>query len=131
MKNDTKPTTTYAGIPVPSDEFSLTVGPEASGDLINAAYTRRKDDDDWAQAGTLVRKVIDDAARSRLVSDVVGHPSKGVSTPVLKRAFGYWRSIDKEIGDRIARGMNANDRISPVEERITTSAKKHASTRLQ
>jgi catalase len=30
-----------------------------------------------------------------------------VSAPVLKRAFEYWRNIDREIGDRIARGMNA------------------------
>jgi hypothetical protein len=31
----------------------------------------RKDDDDWGQAGTLVRRVMDEAARSRLVSNVV------------------------------------------------------------
>src|SRR4029077_18908057 len=46
---------------------------EANGEFIHAAYTLRKDDDDWGQAGTLVRKVMDDAARSRLVSNVVGH----------------------------------------------------------
>jgi len=28
-----------------------------------------------------------------------------VSEPVLKRAFEYWRNIDKEIGDRIAKGV--------------------------
>ena len=33
-----------------------------SGEFIRAAYTLRKDDDDWGQAGTLVRKVMDDAA---------------------------------------------------------------------
>lgn len=80
---------------------------EANGEFIHAAYTLRKDDDDWGQAGTLVRTVMDDAARSRLVSNVVGHLKKGVSAPVLTRAFEYWRNIDKEIGDRIARGMNA------------------------
>jgi catalase len=78
----------------------------ASGEFVHAAYTRRKDDDDWGQAGTLVRKVMDDAARSRLVSNVVGHLRKGVTAPVLKRAFDYWRNIDKEIGDRIVKGMN-------------------------
>jgi len=80
---------------------------EASGEFINAAYTLRKEDDDWGQAGTLVRKVMDDAARSRLVSNVRGHLKKGVSAPVLERALEYWRNIDKEIGDRIAKGMNA------------------------
>jgi catalase len=79
---------------------------EASGEFVHAAYTPRKEDDDWGQAGTLVRKVMDDAARSRLVSNVVGHLKRGVSAPVLKRAFDYWRNIDKQIGDHIVRAMN-------------------------
>ena len=39
-------------------------------------------------------------------SNVVGHLSDGVSEPVLERAFEYWRNIDKETGDRIAKGFN-------------------------
>jgi catalase len=85
---------------------------EASGEFIHAAYTRRKDDDDWGQAGTLVRKVMDDAARSRLVSNVVGHLKKGVSAPVLARALEYWRNIDREVGDRIATGVTAQEVMS-------------------
>jgi catalase len=77
----------------------------ASGEFIRAAYTKRKDDDDFGQPGTMVRKVLDDAARDRLVSNVVGHLKKGVSEPVLQRAFEYWRNIDKEIGDRVAKGV--------------------------
>ena len=46
---------------------------EASGEFIHASYTKRKDDDDFGQPGTLVRKVMDNAARDRLVSNVVGH----------------------------------------------------------
>ena len=61
---------------------------EASGEFVHAAYTKRKDDDDFGQPGTLVRKVMDNAARDRLVSNVVGHLKKGVSEPVLARAFG-------------------------------------------
>ena len=78
---------------------------EASGEFVHAAYTKRKDDDDWGQPGTLVRKVMDDAARDRLVSNVVGHLKAGVSKPVLERAFEYWRNIDKTVGDRIAKGV--------------------------
>jgi catalase len=81
---------------------------KASGEFIRAAYTLRKDDDDWGQAGTLVRKVMDDEQRDRLVSNVVGHLKKGVSEPVLQRAFEYWRNIDKEIGDRIAKGVKGS-----------------------
>ena len=79
-----------------------------SGELIRAAYTLRKDDDDFGQAGTLVREVMDDEQRDRLVSNVVGHLKKGVSEPILQRAFEYWRNIDKETGDRIAKDVNGS-----------------------
>jgi len=78
---------------------------DASGEFIRAAYSLRKDDDDWGQPGTLVRKVMNDEERDRLVANVVGHLKAGVSEPVLERAFEYWRNIDKEIGDRIAKGV--------------------------
>jgi catalase len=39
------------------------------------------------------------------VSNVVGHLKQGVSASILERAFQYWRNIDKEIGDRIAKGV--------------------------
>jgi catalase len=79
----------------------------AGGDFIRAAYTKREEDDDFGQAGTLVRKVMDDAQRDRLVSNVVAHLKQGVSEPVLKRAFEYWRNIDKEVGDRIAKAVQS------------------------
>lgn len=79
---------------------------DADGEFIHAAYTLHSEDDDWGQPGTLVREVLDDAARDRLVQNVVGHLSDGVSPPVLERAFEYWRNIDKETGDRIAKGVS-------------------------
>lgn len=80
---------------------------EVDGAMVRQAYTLREDDDDWGQAGTLVRKVFDDAERDRLVSNVAGHLSDGVSDKVLQRAFEYWRNVDKEIGDRIADKVSA------------------------
>ncbi|SCX31268.1 catalase [Mycolicibacterium fluoranthenivorans] len=74
----------------------------ADGDMVRAAYSLHAEDDDWGQAGTLVRDVLDDAARDRLVSNISGHLSKGVSDPVLERAFEYWRNVDKDLGDRVA-----------------------------
>lgn len=47
-----------------------------------------------------------DAYRARRVANVVGHFKKGVSEPVLERAFDDWRNVDMEIGDRIAEGVN-------------------------
>jgi catalase len=81
---------------------------KASGEFVRAAYTLRKDDDDWGQPRTLIRKVMNDEQRDRLVSNVVGHLKNGVSKPVLERAFEYWRNIDKEIGDRIAKGVTGS-----------------------
>ncbi|WP_308363719.1 MULTISPECIES: catalase [unclassified Microbulbifer] len=81
---------------------------EASGEFMHAAYTLREEDDDFGQPGTLVRKVMDDAARDRLVSNVVGHLKAGVSEEVLKRAFEYWRNIDKDVGDRIEKGVRGS-----------------------
>ena len=48
------------------------------GEMMRAAYTLRPEDDDWSQAGVLVRDIMDDAARNRLVNNVVGHVSNGV-----------------------------------------------------
>jgi catalase len=81
---------------------------EADGEFIHAAYTLHREDDDWGQAGTLVREILDDGQRDRLVSNVVGHLSQAVSPPVLERAVAYWRSIDKELGDRIAGGVGVS-----------------------
>ena len=75
--------------------------------MVRAAYTLRQDDDDWGQAGTLVRQVLDAAARDRLVSNIVGHLLKGVSEPVLTRAFEYWRNVDKDLGDEVEQGVRS------------------------
>ena len=55
----------------------------------------------------MVREVLDDAARERLVSNVVGHLLDGVTEPVLQRAFQYWRNVDKNLGDKVEAGVRA------------------------
>ena len=77
----------------------------ADGDMVRQAYTLREDDDDWSQAGILVRDVMDDAARERLVGNISGHLKDGVSAPILERALEYWRNVDKTLGDRVAKAM--------------------------
>lgn len=76
-----------------------------SGEILRAPYSMRSDDDDFIQAGSLVRHVMNDQQRAMLVSNVVGHLKKGVTDPVLQRVFRYWRAIDQETGDRIAKAM--------------------------
>ena len=79
----------------------------SDGEMVQAAYTLRAEDDDWGQAGTMVREVLDDAGRDRLVGNVVGHLLNGVTEPVLARAFEYWRNIDADVGQRIEQGVRA------------------------
>ena len=93
------------GGPVPDPErYPEDAVWSASGDFLRAAYTLRKDDDDFGQPGALVREVMDDGERDRLVNNVVGSLA-GVSEPVLERVLQYWRNIDQETGDRIAKGV--------------------------
>jgi catalase len=77
----------------------------ADGDMVRAAYSTRPDDDDWSQPGALVREVLDDSARDRLVTNITGHLLNGVSEAVLLRAFDYWRNVDKSLGDRVESGV--------------------------
>ncbi|WP_105036316.1 catalase [Cryobacterium aureum] len=79
----------------------------ADGDLVRSAASLHPEDDDWGQAGTLVREVLDDSARARLVSNIVGHLLNGVSEPVLLRAFAYWHNVDNDLGDRVESGVRA------------------------
>ena len=82
------------------------VGWHADGDMVRAAYGLHTEDDDWGQAGAMVREVLA-AARERLVSNVVGRLLNGVSEPVLQRAFQYWRNVDKNLDDKIGSGVRA------------------------
>lgn len=81
----------------------------ADGEMVRAAYRLRPDDDDWTQAGVLVREVMDAAARTRLVHNVAGHLRNGVSEKILERAFEYWKNIDKEVGDWIESAVRSGD----------------------
>src|SRR5699024_4173317 len=69
-----------------TDRFGEPAGWHSDGEMVRAAQTLHAEDDDFAQPGTLVREVMDDAARDRLVSNIVGHLLDGVSEPVLVRA---------------------------------------------
>jgi catalase len=73
----------------------------ADGEMVRAAYTLHAEDDDFGQANTLVNKVMNNAARERLVDTVSGLLANLRRQDVLERAFEYWRSIDKSVGDSI------------------------------
>ncbi|RZL67386.1 MAG: tetratricopeptide repeat protein, partial [Rhodococcus sp. (in: high G+C Gram-positive bacteria)] len=80
-------------------------GREPSG--VIALADIRSANGDFTQAGTLVREVLDDAARERLVSNIVGHALAGVSEEVLLRVFEYWKNVDADLGKRVEEGVRA------------------------
>src|SRR5690606_24859895 len=93
--------TNSGGRPWSDDTGPMEDGWEADGAMVRAAYTLRRDDDDFSQPGTLVREVFGDAERDALVEQVAGSLLGGVRSPVLERAFEYWKSIDPGVGQRI------------------------------
>ena len=110
MKLATDPvyTPNSMGGPVADDPKRVAEAHWASdGDMVRAAYTPRAEDDDWSQAGTLVREVLDDAARERLAQNIIGHVSDGVKEPVLSRVFEYWTNVDPDLGKKVEEGVRS------------------------
>ena len=98
------------GGPVADDPKRVAEAHWASdGDMVRTAYTLRPEDDDWTQAGTMVREVLDDAARDRLAHNIIGHVSDGVKEPVLSRVFEYWRNVDPDLGKKVEEGVRAGE----------------------
>jgi catalase len=69
------------------------------------AYDLHVEDDDFGQAGTLVRDVMDDTDRDHMAGNIVGHASQGVSDDVQRRVIGYWTNVDPDLGARVAAGL--------------------------
>ncbi|NUP35919.1 MAG: catalase [Streptomyces sp.] len=95
----------YGGPAASPAAYGDIAGWQSAGEMVREAYSLHREDDDFGQPGTLVRTVMDDAARERLVRNVAGHLSDGVSAPVQARALEYWRKVDQQTGDRIAAAL--------------------------
>ncbi|MGC9962109.1 MAG: catalase [Acidimicrobiales bacterium] len=78
---------------------------DVSGEIVRAAYTKHREDDDFGQAGTMYRRVLDADAQSRLASNIAGHLGNGVTGDVLARALEYWRQVDEDLGARVAKEL--------------------------
>jgi catalase len=94
----------YSDITGPVDD-----GWPADGEMMRTAYELRPDDDDWTQAGTLVREVWDDDKRDRFVHTVAGHLLNGVRGDVLERALQYWQNVDPDTGKQIEELVRAGN----------------------
>jgi catalase len=85
-------------------------------ELVRSAQRLHAEDDDFGQAGTMVREVFDDAQREQFVETVAGALGGVEHDGVLQRAFEYWKNVDAEIGKRIETAVMADrgdDRAVP------------------
>jgi len=80
---------------------------EADGPMVRSAYELHAEDDDFGQAGTLVRDIWNDAQRAEFVDTVAGHLLGGVKGDVLERAFDYWKNVDGDTGKKIEEKVRA------------------------
>ncbi len=95
------------GPEVKADPFAGT-GWESDGEMVRAAYTLRAEDDDFSQAGEMVRKVMDDEQRERLVKTISA--TLGTVKPEIReRVYDYWRNVDKNLGDAVAEMVNSGN----------------------
>ena len=83
----------------PADDLGL-FDDNYGGDLTRGAYVRHPEDDDFGQAGNLVREVLDDAARERLAGNIAG-AMQGVSEQVEGQCWTYWGRVDENLRDRV------------------------------
>jgi catalase len=90
-------------------------GWEADGDMVRTAYTLHAEDDDFGQPGALVREVMSEADRTRLVATVSGGLLGGLKPEVLQRALDYWKKIDAGVGKRIEEKVRAKSAPQPAE----------------
>jgi catalase len=77
----------------------------ASGELGRYAYEKHAEDDDFGQAGTLYRDVMDDTDREHLITNIVNHAGDRVTDEVQLRVIAYWASVDPQLGARVAAGL--------------------------
>ncbi|MFB9376853.1 catalase [Kineococcus gynurae] len=102
-------------------------GWDAGGEPVQAAYVQHAEDDDFGQAGALVRDVLDDDARGRLVDNIVGHLLNGVSDPILQKAFAYWDAVDGDLGKKVRAGVEEKqDLLDPKAEEQANPARRAA-----
>lgn len=93
------------GRPYADFEGRVPEGWEADGEMVRSAYELHAEDDDFGQAGTLVREVWNDAQREQFADTLAGAVAMITDDGVLGRALWYIDSIDAETGRRVRERM--------------------------
>ncbi|MCC7561043.1 MAG: catalase [Methanobacterium sp.] len=90
--------------PEPDASFSP---PAIEVQAVIARHTRPTEDVDFVQAGELYRRVLDDEAKTNLVSNIVGHLVDAKEN-IQYRQTSLFYKCDVEYGTRVAEGIGLN-----------------------
>ncbi len=78
-----------------------------AGEIIRSAYTLHAEDDDFSQPRALWEKVLSEADRDHLVTNIAGHAGAPEVTADMKaRVVEYWSSVHTDLGARVAKELN-------------------------
>ena len=96
-----------AGGPAAQPAPHLDPSDPLTGEVVRSAYRAHREDDDFGQAGTLVREVMGDVDRRHLVTNIVAHATNGpgLDADVTRRVGEYWRRIDPAVGASVAKEL--------------------------
>ena len=83
-------------------------GWQSDGEMSRAAATLHAEDDDFGQAGSLYRDVMDDGAKARMVGNIAGHVAQVTRPDLLERVFEYWTNVDADLGARVRAAVSGN-----------------------
>lgn len=89
------------GDPWSDEEGPVDNGWEADGELVRQVYNLHPEDDDFGQAGTLYREVFGDDDRARFLETLTGQGKAIANDTVLENFFGYWTSVDADLGAKL------------------------------
>lgn len=79
---------------------------DVSGSVGPRGLIKHREDNDYVQAGALYR-VMDEAARARLIGNLAGSLSQVSWQDVIDRSIGHFRQADAEYGERLAAAVKA------------------------
>jgi catalase len=109
--------------PQRASEIGWSVDEAAIGRYPNAHHAQ---DDDFTQAGTLIRDVMNQTDRDHLASNIVTHASDQVRRPIQERVVAYWAAIDRNTGAQVAAGLGVHDGTGPAPQRAAATIAQHA-----
>ncbi len=80
---------------------------ESDGELARTAHVLHAQDDDYGQAGALVREVFTAEQRDRFVETLVGQYHAIANQDVRARFIDYWARVDQGVAERIRAAVAA------------------------